>query len=161
MLDGLESESAGRICVMMTAMDVANLPPALVRSGRVELWLEMKMPDAAARHQILERHVADMPEQLRAVAMPGLIEATDTFTGADLKRLVEDAKAIYAYDTAKGIAPTPATDYFLRAAEGVRENKQRYAQAETQAHLNSRLPGRGFPGFLMRSFSMPAGDQED
>ena len=41
MLDGLESESAGRICVMMTAMEVGNLPLALVRSGRVELWLEM------------------------------------------------------------------------------------------------------------------------
>ena len=37
MLDGLESESAGRICVMMTAMNVANLPAALTRSGRVEL----------------------------------------------------------------------------------------------------------------------------
>jgi SpoVK/Ycf46/Vps4 family AAA+-type ATPase len=39
-LDGLESESAGRVCVMMTAMDAGALPPALVRSGRVELWLE-------------------------------------------------------------------------------------------------------------------------
>ncbi len=26
---------------MMTAMDVGNLPPALIRSGRIELWLEM------------------------------------------------------------------------------------------------------------------------
>ena len=39
MLDGLESASAGRVCLMMTAMDVGNLPPALVRSGRIELWL--------------------------------------------------------------------------------------------------------------------------
>jgi transitional endoplasmic reticulum ATPase len=49
MLDGLESESAGRVCVIMTAMDVGNLPPALVRSGRIELWLEMRLPDEAAR----------------------------------------------------------------------------------------------------------------
>src|SRR5262249_1769779 len=33
LLDGLESETAGRVCVMMTVMDVATLPPALVRSG--------------------------------------------------------------------------------------------------------------------------------
>ena len=45
MLDGLESKSAGRVCVMMTAMDVGNLPPALIRSGRIELWLEMRLPD--------------------------------------------------------------------------------------------------------------------
>jgi len=49
MLDGLESESAGGVCLMMTAMDVGSLPPALVRSGRIELWLETRLPDQAAR----------------------------------------------------------------------------------------------------------------
>ena len=37
------------MCVILTAMDVGNLPPALVRSGRVELWLEMSLPDESAR----------------------------------------------------------------------------------------------------------------
>jgi ATP-dependent 26S proteasome regulatory subunit len=54
MLDGLESASAGRVCVMLTAMEVGHLPPALLRSGRIELWLEMRLPDAAARQAILE-----------------------------------------------------------------------------------------------------------
>src|SRR5262245_7688798 len=49
MMDGLESAKAGRVCVMMTAMNVANIPPALLRSGRVELWLEMELPDEPAR----------------------------------------------------------------------------------------------------------------
>ena len=36
MIDGLESESAGRVCVMMTAMNVANLPlPWCVRSKAI------------------------------------------------------------------------------------------------------------------------------
>jgi transitional endoplasmic reticulum ATPase len=52
-LDGLESASADRVCVMMTAMDAASLPPALVRSGRIELWLETRLPDAAARRTIV------------------------------------------------------------------------------------------------------------
>src|SRR5207237_10223600 len=42
-LDGLESASAERICVMMTAMNVGSLPAALMRSGRLELWLETKL----------------------------------------------------------------------------------------------------------------------
>ena len=29
----------------MTAMDVGNLPPALVRSGGIVLWLETRLPD--------------------------------------------------------------------------------------------------------------------
>jgi len=63
MLDGLESESSGRVCVMLTAMDVNHLPPALVRSGRVELWLEMRLPDRGARLGILQRHLNGL-EQL-------------------------------------------------------------------------------------------------
>jgi SpoVK/Ycf46/Vps4 family AAA+-type ATPase len=131
-LDGLESATAGRVCVMMTAMDVSHLPPALVRSGRIELWLEMRMPDEAARARILRRHLASLPPGMAPDAA-GLVAATDGFTGADLKRLVEDGKNLLAHDRARGLPPRPATDYFLRAVETVRANKERYAEAELRA----------------------------
>ena len=67
LLDGLESETAGRVCVMMTVMDVATLPPALVRSGRVELWLTMSLPDQAARRAILRRHLTNLPATISTV----------------------------------------------------------------------------------------------
>lgn len=158
MLDGLESESSGRVCVMMTAMNVANLPPALIRSGRVELWLEMKLPDTEARTQILTRHLAELPAELGNVEVAALISATETFTGADLKRLVEDGKALYAYDKAKGFEMKEATVYFLKAVEGVRENKQRYAEAEAQAALRPKSAG-GFGGFMHR-YGLPDGGDE-
>ena len=160
MLDGLESESAGRICVMMTAMNVGNLPPALTRSGRVELWLEMKLPDGEARTVILTQRVAELPDELRQVDLAALRSATEGFTGADLKRLVEDGKAIYAYDKAKRLDLKAPTDYFLKAVEGVRENKQRFAEAEAQAALKPKLPMAGFTSYVMRSFSGRGGDEE-
>jgi ATP-dependent 26S proteasome regulatory subunit len=64
MLDGLESVSAERICVMMTAMEVSSLPAALVRSGRIELWLETRLPDEAARRTIFSERVAALPAPL-------------------------------------------------------------------------------------------------
>jgi predicted AAA+ superfamily ATPase len=64
MLDGLESASAERVCVMMTAMDVNSLPPAMVRSGRIELWLETKLPDEAARASILRDKLAKLPSPI-------------------------------------------------------------------------------------------------
>jgi transitional endoplasmic reticulum ATPase len=136
MLDGLESKSAARVCVMMTAMDVGNLPPALVRSGRVELWLEMRLPDDAARRSILGQLVAAMPPVLRDVDLPQLVEATLGFTGADLKRVVEDGKALYAFDRATDRPLRAPTDYFLAAVETVRDNKARYAEAEARARAN-------------------------
>jgi transitional endoplasmic reticulum ATPase len=135
MLDGLESESSARVCVMMTAMNVASLPAALIRSGRVELWLEMKLPDGDARAQILSRHFAALPAEAQKVDQAVLIPMTEGFTGADLKRLVEDGKTLYAYDKAQGGVMKEPTHYFRKAVEGVRENKKRYAEAEALAML--------------------------
>ena len=136
MLDGLESKSAARVCVVMTAMDVGNLPPALVRSGRIELWLEMRFPDEDARLSILRQLAESLPVSLRGVDLPRLVPATREFTGADLKRVIEDGKALYAFDRATGQPLKSVTDYFLDAVETVRDNKEKYAQAEARARAN-------------------------
>jgi SpoVK/Ycf46/Vps4 family AAA+-type ATPase len=147
MLDGLESESAGRVCVMLTAMTVAHLPPALVRSGRVELWLEMKLPDDEARRSILSDHITGLPAVLREVDLACLSAASEGFTGSDLKRMVEDGKGLYTYDRAHSHPARTPTEYFLSALESVRQNKERYNAAEAQAAqhaLMSRLGGGNF-----------------
>src|SRR6185436_8282467 len=88
MLDGLESASNARVCVMMTAMDVGNLPPALIRSGRVELWLETRLPDATGRMQILKTALATLPPVMGSADVGALAQATEGLTGADLNRLI-------------------------------------------------------------------------
>ena len=160
MLDGLESESAGRVCVMMTAMNVAHLPPALVRSGRVELWLGMTLPDPQARTEILSEHLRSLPEELRDADVPQLIAATEGFTGADLKRTVEDGKAIYAYDKAKGVELRPTTEYFVRAVEAVRENKERYDEAVAQAALRPKFSMPEFMSSFVSS-QIIRGDEDE
>jgi transitional endoplasmic reticulum ATPase len=160
MLDGLESESAGRVCVMMTAMNVASLPAALIRSGRVELWLEMKLPNEEARAQILNRHVAELPEEIRQVDVAALLPPTEGFTGADLKRLIEDGKALYAYDKVKRLEMKEPTAYFLKAVEGVRENKQRFAEAEAQAMMKQRPSSPDFSNFIMHNIVASGGGDD-
>ena len=140
MLDGLESESAGRVCVIMTAMDVGNLPPALVRSGRIELWLETRYPDRTARREILAGRIASLPAPLGDVPLDPLAESTDGLSGADLKRVVEDAKVLFVYDRAGGVAPRAPIEYFVEAANTVRANRERYAEAEARARAHR--PGR-------------------
>jgi len=154
MLDGLESEGTARVCVMMTAMNLSHLPPALVRSGRVELWLEMKLPDAEARKRILEKQLTGVPAELSGFDIDQILAATDGFTGADLKRLVEDTKGLYAFDCASEQTARPATGYFLEAAGGVRDNKRRFEQAELAAHA---APRAGAPRFF---YGAPAMDDD-
>ena len=134
---------------MMTAMNVAHLPPAMVRSGRVELWLEMKLPDPQARTDILSAHLKNQPQGLPQVDLPRLTSATEGFTGADLKRLIEDGKAIYAYDKSRGTELLPTTDYFMRAVETVQQNKQHYAAAEARALMQPKSPFSGLFGPFM------------
>jgi transitional endoplasmic reticulum ATPase len=133
MLDGLESESAGQVCVMLTAMDVGHLPPALIRSGRIELWLEMRLPDEAARIAILEQMIAPLGPPFIAIEIHTIADATAGFTGADLKRLLDDGKNLYAFDRATKKPLRPLTDYFRIAVETVKDNKKKYAEAEARA----------------------------
>ncbi|HEX6810906.1 MAG TPA: ATP-binding protein [Planctomycetota bacterium] len=133
MLDGLESEKAGQVCVMMTAMDVGNLPPALVRSGRIELWLETRLPDQAAREAILRGRLAGLPAAFAGVDAAAIAEASETMTGADLRQLVDDGKLLYAHDKVRGRLRENVTGYFLEAVATVRNNRERYAKAEQQA----------------------------
>jgi transitional endoplasmic reticulum ATPase len=140
MLDGLESTSAGRVCLMMTAMDVGNLPPALVRSGRIELWLETRLPDQDARAAILADRCAKLPASVGPVDIAQLAAASDGLSGADLKRVVDDGKLLFAFERTRGAHMQPATDYFVRAIDTVRRNKAQYAAAEARAR--ARHPDR-------------------
>ena len=108
----------------------------------------MELPEAAARADILSSHLANLPEEIRQADVPQLIAATEGFTGADLKRMVEDGKAIYAYDRARDVDPMPTTQYFMRTIEAVKGNKQHYVATEAQALLQPKSPMAGF----MRSF---------
>jgi transitional endoplasmic reticulum ATPase len=136
-LDGLESESNKRVCIMMTTMDVSSVPAALVRSGRIELWLETSLPDVKAREEILNDHAAKLPEQLRAIDIKQLASDTDGLTGADLRRLMEDGKILYAYDKSKNREFKNIIAYFQQAVETIRSNKEKYLQAEEESRKKS------------------------
>ncbi|MCU1276378.1 MAG: ATPase, central domain protein [Bryobacterales bacterium] len=128
-LDGLESASAERVCVMMTAMNVSSLPPAILRSGRVELWLETRLPDEEARAIILSDTLSKLPPAIGAVDTSKLAFASRGLTGADLKAVVEDGKLLFAHDKASGKPLRPAAEYFLEAIETIRSNRRNYARS--------------------------------
>jgi transitional endoplasmic reticulum ATPase len=129
-LDGLESASAERVCIMMTAMNAGSLPAAMVRSGRVELWLETRLRDTDARAAILRAMLAGLPAPIGAADSGRLAGASHGLTGADLKNIVEDGKLLYAHDRVSGAAMRAAEEYFLDAIETVRANRRSYARSK-------------------------------
>ena len=136
MLDGLESKSVGRVCVILTAMDVGNLPPALVRSGRIELWLNMRYPDLDARIAILQQQSDRLPEPFNTLDVGRVAAATEGLSGADLKRIVEEGKILYAYDLAVKGKTNAVTEYLITAVDNVIQSRDMYSAAETRANAN-------------------------
>jgi transitional endoplasmic reticulum ATPase len=160
LMDGLESEGMSAVTVMMTAMDAACLPPALIRSGRVELWLEMKRPDRDARLQILSARMKSIPEGKAPKKLDAVAEATEGFTGADLERLVEDAKALMLEADVLKASPGDTTEFFLEAALEVKRNvdviEQTAQAAEERSRFQTRDPFARYQGVPQQSEPPPS-----
>lgn len=85
-----------------------------------------------------------------------MIVAGEGFTGADLKRVVEDAKGLLAFDRSLGTHELEANAYLLRAVEAVALNKRRYAEAEAGARSKIK-PAPNFADLLAVSGHMLGG----
>jgi transitional endoplasmic reticulum ATPase len=129
MLDGLESQTAGKVAVIMTAMDPNHMPPPLLRSGRVELWLETKPPATQTRAEMIVAHVRALPAQFRECDPDAVAALTKGFNAADMRRIVADVKALYAADVIDGRKPGSIHGYFVTSIEAVRRNKELLALA--------------------------------
>lgn len=127
-LDGL-SEAAGDVCVIMTAMDIQDIPPPLLRSGRVEVWLETHLPDLATRTAILARYSRDLPSEFQDIDHTRLAHITAQFTPADLRRVISDAKGLLAYAQHTGHTINPFSDYLVQAALEIRDLKNNIARS--------------------------------
>ncbi|HEV8715119.1 MAG TPA: CDC48 family AAA ATPase [Candidatus Binatia bacterium] len=88
LMDGLEGR--GKV-IVIAATNLPNLlDPALRRPGRFDREIEIGIPDARARLEILEIHTRGMP-LAEDVQLPRLSEVTHGFTGADLAALTREA----------------------------------------------------------------------
>ncbi len=145
LLDGLESENASKVCVMMTVMDAQKVPDALVRSGRVELWLEMSPPDEPTRARILARWAGSGLPETEQLDFARLAALSAGFTPADLRRVMDDARLLYARDLAVGRSARSATDYAEQAITELRRVRERMASLLGDAKLPGALKNGGLP----------------
>ena len=123
-LDGIENQKKSTICLIMTVMDIAKLPAALVRSGRLELWLQTSLPDEKARLAMLKNRIAALPHPLSSADPDALVQETAGFNGADIRALVEIAKVSFGFDAAQGSSPLLPQEYFEAALQAVQEHKK-------------------------------------
>ncbi len=88
LMDGLKAR--GQITVIAATNMADELDPALRRPGRFDREIEIGVPDAEGRLEILEIHSRGMP-LAEEVSLQGMARRTHGYSGADLAALCREA----------------------------------------------------------------------
>lgn len=88
------SERQSRVFLVATANDVSQLPPELIRKGRLDEMFFIDLPDAGVRQDILRIHLQKRDLQVDGFDLPALALASEGFSGAEIEQAV--VAAVYA-----------------------------------------------------------------
>ncbi|MGE5413495.1 MAG: AAA family ATPase [Syntrophomonadaceae bacterium] len=97
-------ERASRVFLVATANSVEELPPELMRKGRLDEIFFVDLPGPAARAEIFRLHLAHRGEDVGRFDLPALARASEGFSGAEIEQaivaaLYEARAGGYALDT--------------------------------------------------------------
>ncbi|WP_150279351.1 AAA family ATPase [Halopseudomonas salina] len=99
------SERNTRVFLVATANDVSQLPPELIRKGRLDELFFIDLPDSSVREDILRIHLQKRGLSIEGFDVPALSLACDGFSGAEIEQAV--VAAVYAA-SARGQSVTDA-----------------------------------------------------
>jgi SpoVK/Ycf46/Vps4 family AAA+-type ATPase len=88
------AERQSRVFLVATANDVAQLPPELIRKGRVDELFFVDLPGESVRAGIFGIHLAKREFDTGQFDLQQLAQASDGFSGAEIEQAV--VSAVYA-----------------------------------------------------------------
>ncbi|KAM9378294.1 ATPase family gene 2 protein homolog A [Phaethornis superciliosus] len=105
LMDGIGSEeSEGQVLVLGATNRAHALDAALRRPGRFDKEIEIGIPDAQGRRDILQKLLRKVPHSLTAAQLGRLADSAHGYVGADLAALCKEA-GLYALRRALGKSP--------------------------------------------------------
>lgn len=136
LMDSLSSEgSAGQVLVLGATNRPEALDPALRRPGRFDQELEIGVPSAEGRRDILQKLLCTMPHGLTDVDVQHLAGSAHGYVGADLRALCHEAglcalrrilgKQPHVPDSKLAASVTVTLQDFLQAMNEVRPSAMR------------------------------------
>jgi len=80
------------VFIVATSHDISELPPELVRKGRLDEVFFVDLPDAAVRADIFRIHLENRQIDPALFDLAELAETADGFTGAEIEEAVVSAR---------------------------------------------------------------------
>jgi SpoVK/Ycf46/Vps4 family AAA+-type ATPase len=90
------AENKKPVFLVATSNDISELPPELVRKGRVDEVFFVDLPDPAVRREIFKIHLEKRGLDPQAFALDALAERANGFTGAEIEEAVVSARYLAA-----------------------------------------------------------------
>jgi AAA+ superfamily predicted ATPase len=112
---GWMQDRAGSAFVVMTANDATQLPPELMRAGRLDAVWSLDLPNPTERGEILKVSLRVHGREAVDVYYADVIDATEGFTGSEIAALVPNALYAAFAENEREIT----TDDLLEAARTV------------------------------------------
>ncbi|MEM7250701.1 MAG: AAA family ATPase [Pseudomonadota bacterium] len=88
------AENKERVFIVATANDIENMPPELLRKGRLDEIFFVDLPDEATRQAILEVHLKRRELPVQRIDVEKIASETEGFSGSELEQLI--VAAVYA-----------------------------------------------------------------
>ncbi len=135
-LDGIEELQKVTIIAATNRPDLID--PGLLRPGRIDLKIEIPMPDEKSREIIFQVHVKTVPLG-KDVSLKELAKISDGMTGADIQWIVREA-GMHALREAKKCKEKKTKievlkKHFEAAFEVVKERKKGLAQERSDMFI--------------------------
>jgi len=86
------AENDAPVFIVATSNDISELPPELVRKGRLDEVFFVDLPDSEVREEIFRIHLDKRGIALDDFSRPELAAATEGFTGAEIEEAVVSAR---------------------------------------------------------------------
>lgn len=85
------SEKTSSVFVIATANDISNLPPELLRKGRLDEIFFIDLPNLSERRDIFKIHITKRGREIKQFDLDKLAEVSEGFNGAEIEESVVSA----------------------------------------------------------------------
>jgi len=92
------SEKVAQVFVVATANDISQLPPELLRKGRLDEIFFVDLPSPVERREVFEIHITKRGRDATRFDLQKLVDASAEFSGAEIEEAINSAlyDAFYA-----------------------------------------------------------------
>lgn len=145
------SEKLKPVFVLATANNISQLPPELLRKGRLDEIFFVDLPNADERRQIVDIHLRKRGRDPGAFDLPAVVESTEGFSGAEIEEAVISAlydvfyleKELETADILKAVRETvPLSRTMAEGISGLRSWAEGRARPASRRDLGAGATAR-------------------